>query len=80
MVVRNSFKEIKLANGEVTISKKWRTCYNFVSATLQINVGEISTKVMERDFADLRQEKSPAGAYNINFYLARVSMVSLRKG
>ena len=26
------------------------------------------------------EDQTPAGAYNINFYLARVSMVSLRKG
>ena len=36
LVVRNSFEEIKLANGEVTISKKWGNSKNFIEVAFSI--------------------------------------------
>ena len=68
LVVRNSFEEIKLADGEVTISKKWGNSKNFIEvafSTLSKPVAACIHRLLIVCFQPLRKEVHEKSLYDV---------------
>ena len=64
LVVRNSFEETKLANGEVTISKKWGNSKKFIEVAFSILSKPVAAcihRLLKACFQPLRKEVQEKG-------------------